>query len=69
MNHERDINSIDARDCRLANALDWGALHGLEHHEAEPEDDVRREQLAILYTTAAFLALIAGSLTALSHFG
>jgi hypothetical protein len=53
----------------LANALDWGALHGLEHHEAEPEDDVRREQWAILYTTAAFLALIAGSLTALSHFG
>ena len=68
MKQERDIRSIDARDSRLANALDWGGVHSLEHRENEPDDQVRREQLAILSTTAAFLILVAGSLMALSRF-
>jgi hypothetical protein len=68
MKHERDIRAIAARDSRLANALDWGGMHSLEYHENEPNEEVRREQLAILGTTAAFLILVAGSLMALSHF-
>jgi hypothetical protein len=68
VNKRKDIRLIDARDCRLANALDWGAMHSLEQHDNNTDDGVRREQLAILGTTMAFLILVAGSLAALSRF-